>query len=260
MDAVTLSARGVSAGYGARTVVRGVDLEVRPGELWAILGPNGAGKSTLVRTCLGLHPASAGEVLLSGRRLTDLPRREVARRIAWVPQAVEPLVGFTGLELVLMGRSPHLGLWGVPSRKDVERADAVLAELGIPHLASRACSELSGGERRLLLLARALVQEPEVLLLDEPTAFLDLKHQVEALTRVRERVRGGLAALAVLHDVNLAAAFADRVLLLKEGVVQAAGPAAEVLGAGTLEALFDLPMARAEAEGGQPVFAPRLTR
>ena len=254
-----LQAEAVTARHGDRVVVRGVDLEVRPGELWVILGPNGAGKSTFLRTLLGLHPLHGGSVKILGRELGGWRRAELAREVAWVPQVFDPAFGFTGLELVTMGRAPHLGLWGLPSKSDVESAQAALAELGIAQLADRPAHALSGGEQRLLLLARAFVQSPRLLLLDEPTAFLDLRHQVEALRTLKARTAAGLAAVAVLHDVNLAAAYADRVLLLRDGAVLAAGPTLDILTGERLEALYDVPMTHLVGEGGQPVFAPRMS-
>ena len=254
-----LCARAVEANYGERPVVRGIDLEVGAGELWVVLGPNGAGKSTFLRTLLGLHEKSAGTIDVFGRALETWTRGELARRIAWVPQVFEPAFGFTGLELVTMGRSPHLGLWGLPSQTDVEHAREVLRELSLEHLANRPSTLLSGGEQRLLLLARAFVQSPELLLLDEPTAFLDLRHQVETLRWVRERTRRGMAAVAMLHDVNLAAAIADKVLLVRAGEVLASGNTREVMTGATLEALYGVPMTQVVAEGGQPLFAARTS-
>jgi iron complex transport system ATP-binding protein len=252
-----LVTRALVAGYGPRPVLHGVDCEVRPGELWAVLGPNGTGKSTLLRAVLGVAPWVRGEVRLLGRARAEWEPRALARKLAWVPQGFEPAEGFSGLELVLMGRGPHLGLWGLPSARDVALARAVLEELGIAHLADRSGEALSGGERRMLLLARGLVQEPELLLLDEPTAFLDVAHQVGTLDRVRARVDAGLGAVAVLHDVNLAAAFATHVLLLRDGKVLARGPAGAVLERSALEALYGLPMETALAPSGARLFAPR---
>ena len=252
-----LVTRGLLAGYGPRPVLHGVDCEVRPGELWAVLGPNGTGKSTLLRAVLGVVPWMRGEVRLFGRERAEWEPRALARKLAWVPQNFEPAEGFSGLELVLMGRSPHLGLWGLPSAKDAALARAVLEELGVAYLADRPGEALSGGERRMLLLARGLVQEPELLLLDEPTAFLDVAHQVGTLARVRARVDAGLGAVAVLHDVNLAAAFATHVLLLREGRVLARGRAGEVLEREALESLYGLPMETALAPSGARLFAPR---
>jgi iron complex transport system ATP-binding protein len=248
--------RDIRAGYGDREVLRGVSLTAKPRELWAVLGPNGAGKSTLLKAALGLTPLSGGEVSIHGASLAGLPRTEVARRVGWVPQADVPL-DFTALELALLGCAPRLGAWGLPSQGDVERARKALEEAGVPHLAARPLSEASGGERRLAYLARALVQAPEVLLLDEPTAFLDVRHQVDVLSRVKKRVDAGLCAVAVLHDVNLAAAWATHALLLKAGEVLAQGPAAEVLEEKNLSALFGVEVRRGEA-GGQPVFVAQV--
>ncbi|HYV47295.1 MAG TPA: ABC transporter ATP-binding protein [Myxococcaceae bacterium] len=251
-----LSVQQLSTGYGDRRVLEAVDLEVKPGELWAVLGPNGAGKSTLVRASLGLLPARAGKVAVLGRDVRGLGRRELARKVAWVPQSVDALPDFTAMELVLMGRAPHLSRWALASGSDVARAKAALEELGIGPLAGRALGALSGGERRLVMLARALTQAPELLFLDEPTAFLDVRHQVQTLALVRRRVEAGMAAVAVLHDVNLAAAFATKALLLGGGRVLGSGDAGEVLAAGRLEALYGVSIATATSAAGQRLFGP----
>jgi iron complex transport system ATP-binding protein len=252
-----LQTGALSVGHGGVAVVSEVSLTVQPGTLWAVLGPNGAGKSTLLRTVLGLLPAVRGEVALFGTPLARWERRALSRRVAWVPQAFEGDPGFTGLELVLMGRAPHLGSWGLPGPRDVELAHQTLIELEVEHLARRVVSTLSGGERRLLLVARALVQGAELLLLDEPTAFLDLHHQVHVLEMVRTRVRRGLAAVAVLHDPNLAGAFADAVLLLGGGRVLGQGVASELLDAERLGRLYGLRLHEVLSPGGVRVFAPR---
>jgi len=251
---------GLAAGYRNLPVLREVSFGVAPGELWAILGPNGAGKSTLLRACLGLHPPQSGRIDVLGRPIADWTRRQLAQQMAWVPQGLHAGLGFTGLELVLMGRNPRLGVWGMPSRLDTTRALSLMAELGVEQVAQRSIDALSGGERRLLLVARALAQEPQILLLDEPTAFLDLKHQVEVLGRVKARVNRGLAALAVVHDVNHAAAFADKVLLLKGGRVLAWGSPESVMTTEVLEQLYELPIGSAHTREGQAVFAPRLEK
>jgi iron complex transport system ATP-binding protein len=251
-----IEARGLTVGY-TQPVLRGLDWTAEAGQLWAVLGPNGAGKSTLLKTCLGLLKPSAGSVSVLGRAVQAWERQSLAQRLAWVPQQFHADGGFTALEVVLMGRSPHLGHWGIPSGRDVARAEAALEELGVASLASRRTSELSGGEQRLVWLARALTQAPELLLLDEPTAFLDLKHQAEALSRLSRRVSAGLCVAAVLHDVNLAAAFADHVLLLRNGEVLASGPARDVLTQERVESLYGVAMSVARDEAGQPLFAPR---
>jgi iron complex transport system ATP-binding protein len=253
-----ICARALTCGYGERAVLQGVDWDVGPGQLWAVLGPNGAGKSTLLKAGMGLLTPSGGSIHVFGQEASVWERPALARRMAWVPQRFDADGGFTALELVLMGRSPHLGLWGLPSHADVQCAEQALEELGAAHLASRRTSELSGGEQRLVWLARALAQAPELLLLDEPTAFLDLRHQVEALNRLRARAAQGLSVVAVLHDVNLAAAFADHALLLRDGRVLAAGSAAEVLSGEAVEALYGVPMSHVRADSGQRLFAPRL--
>ncbi len=260
MTAPVLETAGLAVGYGAWPVVSELSVAVARGTLWAVLGPNGSGKSTVLKTVLGLLRPLAGEVRLFGTPVARWERRALARRVAWVPQAFDGDGGFTGLELVLMGRAPHQGAWGLPGPKDLAVARAVLTELGIVHLAGRVVSRLSGGERRLLLVARALAQEPALLLLDEPTAFLDLQHQAQVLERVRARAREGLAAIAVLHDPNLAAAFADQALLLRDGRVLGQGASAELLDAERLGRLYGLGLAEARTESGHRLFAPRGTR
>ncbi|MEW5740283.1 MAG: ABC transporter ATP-binding protein [Myxococcota bacterium] len=247
----------VRAGYGAADVLRGVDLAVRAGEAWAVLGPNGAGKSTLARVMLGLVEVRAGRVDVAGLRLPGAAPAQVAKKVAWVPQVMSDDAGFTALELALMGRAPHLGAWGLPGTKDEERARACLDELGVGALADRPLAEVSGGERRRAYLARALVQAPELLVLDEPTAFLDVRHQVEVLRAVRRRVDGGLGVVAVLHDANLAAHFATHALLLQDGLVLASGPVKDVLTAERLSALYGIEMHAASAE--ERVHVPRWT-
>ena len=219
-------------------VLDGVSFELSSGQLWALLGPNGAGKSTLLKVALGMLPCAKGRVLLDGLDLATLPRKAVAQRVAWVPQSPAEDTGFSALELVLMGRSPHLGNFGLPTKADVERAAALLAEVGLEGFESRHLDEMSGGERRLCYLARARMQDAQVLLFDEPTAFLDVRHQVECLRSLDALVKKGVAALAVLHDVNLAARWATHAALLKKGRLMAAGPIAEVLRAEALSELY----------------------
>jgi iron complex transport system ATP-binding protein len=245
----------VTCGYGERAVLTDVSLEVKPGEAWVVLGPNGAGKSTLVRAVMGLVAPRAGTVTVCGLPVPGTSARELSRVAAWVPQTMDDSTGFTGLELALMGRAPHLSAWGLPGSGDEARALEVMKELGVEALAHRPLGEVSGGERRRVWLARALVQAPKLLVLDEPTAFLDIRHQVETLRAVQKRVAAGLGLLAVLHDVNLARHVATHVLLLKDGRAVAQGPAGEVLSAERLTALYDVAMHPAlEAE---QVFVPR---
>jgi iron complex transport system ATP-binding protein len=253
-QAPVLEVSAASASYGEATVLRGLSLTVQAGEAWVVLGPNGAGKSTLVRLAMGLHQPSEGGLRVCGEAVQGLPPARLAELAAWVPQVTPEDTGFTALELVLMGATARKGPWGLSSDADVARARAALAEVDAAHLEGRPLSRVSGGERRRVWLARALVQAPRLLVLDEPTAFLDVRHQVETLKVVQQRVAAGLAALVVLHDANLAARFATHVLLLRDGEALAAGPAAEVLTEARLSALYGLPMGAPPA--GVPIFLP----
>ncbi|MDP2272501.1 MAG: ABC transporter ATP-binding protein [Archangium sp.] len=245
----------LSAGYGETPVLSGVSLRLERGQAWVVLGPNGAGKSTLVRAVMGLIAPSSGTVKVCGLPVPGTSSRELSKVAAWVPQTMDDATGFTGLEVALMGRAPHLSAWGLPGARDEEAAHGVMKELGVDHLSARPLSEVSGGERRRVWLARALVQVPKLLVLDEPTAFLDIRHQVETLRAVQRRLSAGLGVLAVLHDVNLAMHVATHALLLKDGTCVAQGPVKEVLTAAALSALFEIPMhPAAEAE---QVFVPR---
>ena len=246
---------GVEAGYTSTPVLRGVSFTVESGEAWAVLGPNGAGKSSLARVLLGLLPARRGSVRVCGLPLPGTSALALAKQVAWVPQLVHEDVAFTGLDVALMGRAPHHGAWGLPGTRETEEARATLRELGVAHLEDRPLSQVSGGESRRVWLARALVQQPRLLVLDEPTAFLDVRHQVEALEAVRRQLSDRFGAVAVLHDVNLAAHFATHALLLRDGEVLAAGPVAETLEPGRLSALFGIEM-RTAADVDR-VFVPR---
>jgi iron complex transport system ATP-binding protein len=253
---------GIEAGYAGARVLQGVSFTVGEGETWAILGPNGAGKSSLAKVALGLLAPSKGTVRVAGLDVAATAASVLARRAAWVPQSIREDVAFTGLEVALMGRAPHLGAFGLAGGKDVERATAALAALGVAHLSNRPMNQVSGGERRRVWLARALVQEPELLVLDEPTAFLDVRHQVETLRLVRGLVLSPppgahrlSAAVAVLHDPSLAAHFATHALLLRDGAVQAQGRVEEVLTAEQLTTLYGIAMR--PAEEADRVFFPR---
>ncbi len=225
-----LTARGVSAGYGTVSVIESVDLAVAEGEVLAVVGPNGSGKTTLLRALSGTLPLSAGTVLLGGSDLANLPSRERARRLAVVPQATPFEFAFTVREVVEMGRTPYLRGLRPLSETDRKAVDGALADAGVVDLEERASTELSAGQAQLVAIARALAQQPRVLLLDEPTAHLDVAHQIEIMEAVRNAVRESrLACVAVLHDLNLAATFADRILLVSKGRVRACGTPGAVL-------------------------------
>ncbi len=204
-----------------KSILKAIDLRCRAGEVTAILGPNGAGKTTLFRCLSGLYPIS-GEVRIKGRIITDLSPAEIAKLLALVPQSFEPAFQYSVMDLVLMGRTPYLGLFSTPGEKDLEKARSALESLGIAHLTERVFTELSGGERQLVLLARSLAQGSPILLLDEPTAHLDLRHQVRVLKKIRELAyQRGLTVIMNLHDPNLALLFAHRLVLLKNGRITA---------------------------------------
>jgi iron complex transport system ATP-binding protein len=248
----------ITARVGGQTLLEDIDFEVRPGEVVGLIGCNGVGKTTLLRIASAALAPGAGRVLLGDRPVAEMPRRELARQIALVPQDLHVPFPFRVGELVLMGRAPHQSLVGLESEHDVELALAALDRLGIEQLADRDITTLSGGERQLVLFARALVQDPGVLLLDEPTAFLDLKHRVEVLREVRSFVRSGRAALIVSHDLSLAARSCDRVVLLGQGGIVAEGPPESVLTSQNLRLAFEIEAQTFLGPDGKLVVVPNL--
>jgi iron complex transport system ATP-binding protein len=239
-EVFALAAEAISAGYGQDEILHDVSIAVRPGELLAIVGPNGAGKSTLLRVLNGSLAPRRGCVKLFGRTLETYERRELARMLASVPQDNQVAFRFTVLEIVLMGRAPHLGSFHLESRHDLDAAYAALEHFGLSELVSRPIQETSGGERKRVFLARALAQEPRVALLDEPAAFLDLRHVAEIFVRFRQLcAERKLAVIATLHDLNAAALYADRVILLKDGAAVASGEPSEVFTADNLRNVYE---------------------
>jgi len=218
----------LTAGYGRRMVLKDVNLEASEGKLVALLGPNGAGKSTLLKCVAKILKPKSGRIYLKGRDLTRASLRELSKIVGYVPQNMRPAFSTTVFEAILTSRLPHFK-WG-PNRTDVEKAEEVIKVLGLEGLALRKINELSGGEWQKVLLAMALVKEPEVLLLDEPTSNLDLKHQLEVLRLIKRVTKErGLVTIAALHDVNLALRFADEAALMKDGSIYAVGRPEEVL-------------------------------
>jgi iron complex transport system ATP-binding protein len=233
-----LSVHGLHHAYGEHRVLDGIDLALGAGELLAVVGPNGVGKSTLLRLCLGFLPIARGEVRLGGRPIGELARREVARLASFVPQGFTTDFAFSVRELVAMGRTPWLGRFQPEGERDRKAIARALAATDLEALAGRPFPELSGGERQRVVLARALAQETPVLVLDEPTASLDLLHAFRLLEIVRARVDEGAAAIAALHDLALAARFCDRMVVLHRGRVHAAGKPADVLTPDVLREVF----------------------
>jgi iron complex transport system ATP-binding protein len=247
----------VSLGYGGRAVLEGIDLAVREGEMVGVLGPNGCGKTTLVRGATRVLAPLAGAVTLAGRPLALFERRELARHLAVIPQEGTPLFPFTVLETVLMGRAPWLRPFSFEGEEDLRAAREALEAVGAAGLAGRDLAELSGGERQRVVVARALAQGTRVLLADEPTAHLDLRHAVAVFSLLRDlRASRGLAVLVVTHDVNLAALHCDRLVLLSGGRLAAEGTPAEVLRPDLLEEAFGAKVRVERGPGGVPFVVP----
>lgn len=224
-----LALESVTFGYSAAPIFSDVTLRLDPGEMVALLGPNGAGKSTLLRLASGVLTPSAGSISLLGRPLGSYARREIARAVAVLPQDFSVQFAYTVRQVVALGRTPHLGAWNTASSADRVAVEDALAATNTAELAERVFNELSGGERQRVLLALALAQESSVILLDEPTAHLDVKHQVESLDLLRALNRDrGVTILAAMHDLNLAARYFPRLALL-EGALLADGTPATVL-------------------------------
>ncbi len=242
----------LTLGYGRRTLVQGLGLQAGAGEVLAVLGPNGAGKSTFLRTVAALHPARGGCVRLDGDDLAALAAPARARRLAYLAQSTHA-VPTSVFDAVLLGRMPHFG-WRAGA-DDLQRVERVLSRLGLLGLAARRCTELSGGELQKVLIARALAQQPRLLLLDEPVNHLDLANQLEVLTLVRQAAREeALVALVVLHDLNLALRFADRYLLL-DGPRHAHQGAMHELQAAHVEQAYRVPVLRGSV-GGHSLIVP----
>lgn len=234
-----LSAQQITCGYGARPVLQDLSLHVAGGEFLAVVGPNGCGKSTLVKAISrGLRP-SAGRVLLEDRDIWTLKPRDLARQMAVVAQETGIEFEFTAQEVVAMGRLPHAARFRRETEADERAVRAAMAATSTAHLKDRLVTGLSGGERQRVMVARALAQEPRLLILDEPTAHLDIAHQVELLdlTRRLNRERG-LTVIAVLHDLNLAAQYAGRLLMMKDGRRYAEGAPAEVVNEANVAAVY----------------------
>lgn len=235
-----MSIRGyqVTTAYNGARVLDGVSLEAGPGEWVVVIGPNGAGKTTLLRVLAGVLPAG-GEVAIGGRPLHTLSRREVAAAVAVVPQVPVVPDGIAVFDYVSLGRTPHIPFWGGESDADVRRVREVLSQLQLDGFAHRPVTALSGGERQRAILARALAQDADVLLLDEPTTALDLGHQQQALDLVDALRRDRrLAIISTLHDLTLAGQYGDRLVLMNDGRIMAEGTAAEVLQPGLISEHF----------------------
>jgi iron complex transport system ATP-binding protein len=223
-----LRAKGLTKRYGGRFALEGVDLRVEQGETVGLIGPNGSGKSTLVRLLCGEEKPDEGRIFLAGRELSAWSPRERAKQMAVLPQEALPPVPFTVEEVVKMGRHPHMRRpW--MGREDWNVVEEVLERTGLAPARHRPVNRLSGGERQRVAIAKAMAQEPRLMILDEPTTYLDVRYQLEILDAVHRWKKQGMAILMVLHDLNLAAQYCDRLLLLKEGALVGEGRPSEVI-------------------------------
>jgi iron complex transport system ATP-binding protein len=258
-----LSTQGLAYGHPGRTLGRGIDLNIDAGEVLCILGPNGSGKTTLFRTLLGLLPAHAGEITLGAKPLAAHTPAERAKCMAYVPQAGNSYFAFTVREVVLMGRTAHLGLLSAPGAKDVDAADNAIDELHIGHLADKAFTDISGGERQLALIARALAQASPLLVMDEPTANLDFGNQILILDEIQRLKASGRSVIFCSHDPDHALRTCDdpvdKVLLLHQGNALACGRAQDVVTPENLGTLYGIDVEMFESRsGGQRFCRPAI--
>jgi iron complex transport system ATP-binding protein len=253
-----LAAEDLAFGYPGKPVGKGVDLGVGPGEVVCLLGPNGAGKTTLFKTLLGLLPAQGGRVLLDDQPLTELPRVEIAKRIAYVPQAHTAHFPYSVQDMVLMGRTAHLGPFARPGPADHAASLAALRMLGIAAVADADYTRISGGQRQLALIARALAQAAPLMVMDEPTASLDFGNQALVLRQVRALAAEGYGIVLSTHAPDHAFACATRVALLHDGALLAEGPPLAILTPVRLESVYGIKVAVERLASGQTVCAPNL--
>ena len=229
----------LSHAFDGRTVLEDLSFEVEAGDFFIIIGPNGSGKTTLLKLLVALLPLKDGDIHLLSRSLADYTAASLARRIAYVPQSVPVEFPFTVTQVVLMGRSPHLGFLGFEGEADLSLAHDAMAITDVAHLADRRLDQLSGGEQQRVFIARAICQQPQIMLLDEPTAALDLSHQVR-LMDLMERLKTdkGVTVAMVSHDLNMAAMYADRLLLISRGRIARSGPPEQVIDYNLLEQVY----------------------
>jgi iron complex transport system ATP-binding protein len=248
-----LAAEKLSIGYGSRLVASGIDLVLAEGTVTCLLGPNGIGKTTLFRTLLGLLPSLAGTIKIAGDDISGLSREAIARQIAYVPQSYFGNFAYTVLDLVVMGRTAYLGNFGTPAKSDIEIAARALETLGISTLAARDVTRVSGGERQLALIARALAQQTGIIVMDEPTASLDLGNRLLVLEKVRGLADEGLAVLISTHEPEQAFAIADRVAILGGGNHFRTGPVETVLTSRQLTLLYGIDLDVEKTPSGRRV-------
>ena len=238
-----LSIQSIKVSYGETEILHDVTLEIPAGEVVSLIGPNGAGKTTLMRAISGVIPIQSGSVYVEGQDLSSTPVAQRARLLAVVPQARKLTPEYTAKQAIMMGRTPYLGWLGNSGQVDFDKVDWAIDRTGISGLVERRVDELSGGEQQLVLIARALAQDAPVILLDEPTAHLDLRHQATILELVHQLAsERNLAVLMSLHDLNLVSIFSDRITLLDQGIIVADGSPHEVLVREQLTSVYGVPL------------------
>jgi len=250
----SLEARNASVKRGGRTIFGPTSVQIGAGEITALIGPNGSGKSTLLRLFAGLWRPDSGEMLLDGKAIHSFDRKEMARRVAFVPQETQIDFAFTVAEILAMGRYAHRGRFAPQSRADHDAINSAAAYCDITHLIDRAINTLSGGERQRVLIARSLVVEPEFILLDEPTANLDIHHALDVLQLCQSLSHKGKTVIVATHDFNLVTRYVTRLILLQAGLLIAEGPREDVLGPRTIQEVFHVDAEMIPTKTGHPVY------
>ncbi|MDU0967502.1 MAG: ABC transporter ATP-binding protein [Actinomycetaceae bacterium] len=254
-----LAARGITVAYDHHVVLSDVSFTIPPGEFTAIIGPNACGKSTLLRALTRVVPLEGGQILLEDRPIGEYSPKDIARRVGLLPQSPTAPDGISVADLVARGRYPHQSLLRQWSPADEDAVAAAMASAGVTHLAERAVSELSGGQRQRVWIAMILAQDTDLVLLDEPTTYLDISHQIDVLELARALQAAGRTVVAVLHDLNLAFRYATHVAVMHAGRIVAEGAPGEVVSAALIEDVFDLPCrVLPDPESGTPLVIPRL--
>ncbi len=237
---MSIVVKGLSFSYDQRIVLNHIDFSAEKSQFLSILGPNGVGKSTLFRCILGLLSGYNGEILLDDENIRKLSAREMAKRIAYIPQIYYPSFNYSVFDMVLMGTTQQISVMASPGKKQIQRAEQALQRLGIEHLRDRGFTKISGGERQLTVIARALAQDAHILILDEPTASLDFGNQIKVLTQIKSLAEEGYTIIQSTHNPDQTFQFSDRVLILKEGNVLAYGRPSEIISRQIIQELYDV--------------------
>lgn len=248
-----LEVKGLEFAYNSAPVLKGVNFGVKEGEILGLVGPNASGKTTLIKCINRILEPQAGSILLGGKELAKLEKKEIAKKIGYVPQMETEILPTTVFDTILMGRRPHCH-WK-PSSKDLEKVSKILNKLELEDIAMKTVGEISGGQKQKVLIARALAQEPEVLLLDEPKSNLDLKHQMEVMDLIRDQTKKGISVVMALHDLNLASRYSDKLVILKEGKIFAKGNQ-EILNSKNIESVYGVKVS-IERDDGQRRIVPK---